>query len=99
MLAVGAVAARLPAVPGPPCPLRLLTGVPCPLCGSTTSVRTVLGGDPVAALAVSPVGVAAVIAAVVLLVWRPARVRVPWVVALVLLAGSWLYQLSRYGVF
>ena len=38
MLAAAAVLPALPGDPGLVCLLRTLTGVPCPLCGMTTSV-------------------------------------------------------------
>ena len=37
-----------------PCPLRTLTGVPCPLCGMTTAATGLASGDLGAALAANP---------------------------------------------
>ena len=97
MLALGVTLPHLPGHPGLPCPLRTVTGVPCPLCGMTTSVEATLRGDVRAAVAANPFGVLAVVVAVVLLLrptWR--RLQVP---ALVLLAGgavSWAFELHRY---
>jgi hypothetical protein len=79
------------------CPLRAATGVPCPLCGMTTSVTETLRLDLDAALAATPAGVAAVAAAVVLLVARPRRVRIPAPVPYVVLGCMWLYQLYRFS--
>ena len=42
MLGAAAVLPLLPGAPGLVCPLRALTGVPCPLCGMTTSVESIL---------------------------------------------------------
>lgn len=39
------------------CLLRAATGLPCPLCGSTTAAGAVGRGDPLAALAANPVTV------------------------------------------
>ena len=94
-------AAVYPLLPHPEllCPLRAATGIPCPLCGMTTSVTATVRGDLGAALAANPAGVLAVIAAVVLLVSRRARtIRVPSPVWGALLAGMWLFELFRYSV-
>ena len=94
-------AAAYPLIPHPDliCPLRAATGIPCPLCGMTTSVTATVRGDFGAALAANPAGVLAVAAAVVLLVSRRARtIRVPAPVWGLLLAGMWLFELFRYSV-
>ena len=99
MLAAGAVLPLLPSNPGLPCPLRTLTGVPCPFCGMTTSVKATMGlrlGDAVAA---NPGGVLLVVLAVALLVIRPARLAVPptWLLA----AGAallWAWELQRFNI-
>lgn len=97
MLAVAAVLALVPGHPGLPCPLRTLTGVPCPLCGMTTSVEATVHlrlGD---ALAANPAGVLAVVVAIVLLIRRPTTVPV-WLPAIfVLLAAMWVFELHRFG--
>ena len=41
MLGAAAVLPLLPIEPGFACPLRTWTGIPCPLCGMTTSVVAV----------------------------------------------------------
>jgi hypothetical protein len=97
MLALGVLLAHLPGDPGLPCPLRTTTGVPCPLCGMTTSVKATLRGDVHAALAANPFGILAVVTAILLLA-RPAwrRLQLP---AGVLMGGvlvSWLFQLHRF---
>jgi hypothetical protein len=98
MLAAGLVMTRLPAGAGLPCPLRTITGVPCPLCGMQTSVKATLGGHLGRAVAANPVGVVAVLVAVVLLVARPATIRVPpRPVVITALAAMWVFELVRFG--
>ena len=97
-----ATAALLPVLPGPdgaPCPLRALTGIPCPLCGMTTSVTAVVHLDPVSAVAANPAGVLAALLAVALLVMRDRRqVEVPVWVLPIGLALIWVWQLGRFAI-
>jgi hypothetical protein len=97
MLAAGAMLPLLPGHPGLPCPLRTLTGVPCPLCGMSTSVEDTVRLDLGGALGANPVGVAAVAVAVVLLVRRPAHLRISQPLVYVTLATMWLFELHRFG--
>ena len=93
-------AAVLPALPGSPhlfCPLRTLTGVPCPLCGMTTSVEATVHGHLGRALAANPAGLAVVALAVLLLVRRPASVRYSLLLLVAALALMWAFELHRYG--
>jgi hypothetical protein len=97
MLAAGAVLPLLPGHPGFACPLRRLTGVPCPLCGMTTSVEDTVRLHLHDALAANPAGVLAVLAALLLLVLRPRRLPVPFAVLPVSLAAMWLFELHRFS--
>lgn len=104
--AVAAVTvARLHAAhdPGVLCPLRLLTGIPCPLCGSTTVFIELGRGDLGAALAANPVTAAAGLGLLLAplglgsLWWRtPPRRRGGIVTAA--LAVAWGWQLGRLGL-
>ena len=99
MLAGAAVFPLLPGPDGLPCPLRSLTGVPCPLCGMTTSVTAAVRLDPLAALAANPAGVAVVLVAVGLLLFRRRRqLTVPVWAAPIVLALMEIWQLARFGV-
>jgi hypothetical protein len=95
-----AAAAVLPWVPGHPhlfCPLRTVTGVPCPLCGMTTSVEATVHlrfGDAVAA---NPAGVLLVVLTILLLVRRPAAIRVSIPLIIAALALMWAFELHRFG--
>ena len=97
MLGVGLLRPLLPGPSGVACPLRSLTGVPCPLCGMTTSVTEAVHLRLPEAVAANPGGVLLVLAAMVLLVVRRPRSVVvpPWAPAavVVLVAAAWADQL------
>jgi Protein of unknown function (DUF2752) len=95
-----------------PCPLRTLTGVPCPLCGMTTAATGLAAGDLGAALAANPFVL--VLAGFTLLMavvmaaralgwiagaaqWPASRRRQGYWVAGLLAAASWAFQLYRFG--
>lgn len=77
------------------CPLRTLTGVPCPFCGMTTSVVATLHADPLAAAAANPFGLLLVVGIVAVMIRRPAELSVPAAAALAVVGVSWLFQLLR----
>jgi len=95
-----------------PCPLRMLTGVPCPLCGMTTAATGLASGDLGVALAANPFVlllagftlVMAVLMAARAIGWVAPPAQWPasrsrrsyWVVA-GLAAASWAFQLHRSG--
>jgi hypothetical protein len=99
MLAAAAVLPALPGHPGLPCPLRTLTGVPCPFCGMTTSVEATAHLHLGDAFAANPAGIALVALAIYLLARRPATLRLPPLVVIVpALAAMWVFELFRVGV-
>jgi hypothetical protein len=94
------------------CPLRTLTGVPCPACGMTTAATRLAAGDLHGALAANPfvlvlAGLTLFMAMLMALravglaapptAWSAGRQRAAKVAAVALAAGSWLFQLHRFG--
>jgi Protein of unknown function (DUF2752) len=95
-----------------PCPLRTLTGVPCPLCGVTTAATSLASGDLGAALAANPfvlvlAGFTLVMVALMAArafgrldppaQWPESRRRQTYWLAGALAAASWAFQLHRFG--
>lgn len=80
------------------CPLRTLTGIPCPLCGMTTSVEATIRLDLADAVAATPAGLFAVAAAIALLVLRPSAIRVRAGGVYAALAAMWVFQLYRFSI-
>ena len=92
------VAAAWPVLPHPPiaCPLRALTGIPCPLCGMTRACVAAVHGHLGTSLAFNPAGVLVVLAAIVALV-RPqwlTRVSAPAWAILVAVGALWLWNIG-----
>jgi len=98
MVVLAAIRPFVPFEVAPPCPLRTLTGVPCPLCGMTRGVTAVVHGHLGRAAELNPGAFAAVGAALLLLVFaRAKRVTIPvWTVG-VAFAALWGYQLFKYA--
>jgi len=98
MLGIAAVRPLLPVEPGLPCPLRTVTGVPCPLCGMTRSVTAAVHGDLARSVFLNPAGIVVVVLAVALLLgWRVRRITyATWLVP-ALLGTMWAYQLFKYA--
>jgi hypothetical protein len=98
MLGAAFVLPALPGHPGAPCPLRTLTGIPCPLCGMTTSVEATVHLNIAGALAANPAGIAAVLAAIVLLLLRPPRIVLPRAAVVGTLSAMWVFELFRFSI-
>lgn len=82
------------------CPLRALTGIPCPLCGTTTAVVRLGQGRVASALAANPVTLLG-LALLALAPLLAGRVRVPhraapWLLTCAI-ASAWTWQLARFG--
>jgi Protein of unknown function (DUF2752) len=105
-LAGGAVLAAAAARPlvagghlGVACPLRSVTGVPCPLCGMTRGVTALVHGDVGRAVILNPGSVLVVFAAVALLVmWRVHHVTVPTWTIPATVALLWAFELTKYAL-
>lgn len=108
MVVGGALMTALPATNVILCPLRAITGVPCPFCGMTTGTLALARGDMVGSIAANPAAIVLVVA--VLLAFVPVSARralaaigatvprpPPWLVW-VMLAPLWLWQLARFGL-
>jgi hypothetical protein len=99
LLAGGLVLAHLPTGVGLPCPLRALTGVPCPFCGVTTSVRATLGGHLRAGLSAAPLGLLLVAAAfAITLRLGPATIRIVRPLLIFAVAAEWAFELHRFHI-
>jgi hypothetical protein len=98
-LAGGLLLAHLPAGVGLPCPLRTLTGVPCPFCGVTTSVRDTLGGHVRAGLSAAPLGLLLIAVAIAIaLRLGPGKVSLLRPLVIVGLAAEWGFELHRFHI-
>ncbi len=98
MLGGGVLLPILPSHPGIACPLRATTGIPCPLCGMTTSVEETVRLDLHDAVAANPAGVLAVAVAVLLLVVRPRNLRLPSAAVPLTLLAMWAWELHRFSI-
>src|SRR5437763_13789186 len=91
----------LPVLPGHPsfvCPLRAVTGVPCPLCGLSTSVEETVRLHLRSAVDANPFGLVLVVVAVALLALRPRRLRLPMPLLYFALCARWPFELHRFSI-
>jgi hypothetical protein len=80
------------------CPLRAVTGVPCPFCGTTRGVIDAVHGDVAGSLLMNPGALLLVVGAVLLLVGVVKRpVAFPRWSLVVGVAGLWAFQLFKYA--
>jgi hypothetical protein len=96
LIGAAAVWPVLPVHPPFACPLRALTGIPCPFCGMTRACVALVHGHVAASLAFNPAGILVVALAAVLLI-RPriiTRIRPPiWTVTLAF-ALLWFWNIG-----
>ena len=98
MLWLAVVLPLVPGYPGVPCVLRTFTGIPCPFCGMSTSVKETVRLQLRDAWAANPAGVVAVVVAVTLIVVRPDKMRLPALLIPTALAAMWIFQLFRFSI-
>jgi hypothetical protein len=86
----------LPVHPPFACPMRAITGVPCPLCGMTRACVAALHGHLGTSLAFNPGGVLVVLVACIALLRPQLLVRVPPPTWLVIgaLGALWLWNIG-----
>ncbi len=98
MLGAAAIRPLIPFEFVPPCPLRTITGIPCPMCGMTRGVTALVHGDFARALLMNPASyVAVALALLLLLQWKTKRVVVPVWLIMAALAAMWTWQLFKYA--
>jgi hypothetical protein len=90
-LALGFVRGFIPGRPGISCPLRALTGLPCPLCGMTTSLTELSHLHLIKGVIANPAGVLVVLIALI----ATRRRMVPFPVVLATLAAMWAWEIIR----
>jgi hypothetical protein len=89
--------------PGILCPVRALTGVPCPLCGGTTVFMELGAAHPAKALAANPVVLAGAVGLAMAPLgsgrrwWAMGPRTRAWIIGIVV-ALSWVWQLARFGL-
>lgn len=91
------------------CPLKRLTGYPCPTCGFTRGTLSFLQGHPIRAWLYNPLlfsflGVFAAVVAVRVLFGRRLAIqlsgserKVAWATMIVLFVANWLYVIRCVG--
>ena len=92
------------------CPLKRLTGVPCPTCGSTRAVVLLLRGNVVGAFAIQPLATTAICLLplvwialgsafgrrrTALLFWAAFRRPLVWWLCAVAVTANWVYVIVR----
>jgi Protein of unknown function (DUF2752) len=96
MVAIAAAWPLLPAHPPLACPLRAITGIPCPLCGMTRAVVAAAHGHLGTSLAFNPAGIVVLVVAVVAIL-RPAwltRLRIPLWSVFTLAGALWVWNIG-----
>lgn len=96
MVAIAAAWPVLPVHPPFACPLRSLTGVPCPFCGMTRAVVAAAHGHLGTSLAFNPAGIF-VLALAVVAIFRPAwlaRLQVPMWSLFSILGVLWVWNIG-----
>ena len=96
MLAIAAAWPILPLHPEVACPLRALTGVPCPLCGMTRAIVAAVHGHVGESLAFNPGGFI-VLALALVAILRPAwlaRLQLPTWSIFAIVGALWAWNVG-----
>jgi len=100
LAAGGLLWAATPIHPPLACPLRSLTGIPCPVCGMTRAVTAAMRGDLWASLRYQPAGIVLLAIGLFMLARRSRDpVRVPVWMILSGLALMWAWNLTLNPTF
>ena len=100
MLGAALVWPALPVHPPYVCPLRTITGIPCPFCGMTRAVVAATHGHIVTSLRYNPAGILLVALAIALVVGgRAERAHIPRWVLPVGFALLWAWNLTLNPTF
>ena len=105
---VGVAATRTLGLPLPPCPLRTLTGIPCPGCGAGRSISALLDGDFLAAVdhnVLVPLAIALIAWSAIAAFsrrsgarwWDPLAARWASLAVAAAIGGFWLLRLLPFG--
>jgi len=108
LVAAGVWLSRRSNVPVELCLFRKLTGVPCPTCGATRGVLSILHGRPLRAWALNPLLFTVAAAAAAMLALRVASARslrvecrwtrrgtvLAWGIAVALVLANWAYVIA-----
>ncbi|MFC0038476.1 DUF2752 domain-containing protein [Actinomadura rayongensis] len=103
LAAVGVACVHRVNDPGVLCPLRAITGIPCPLCGGTTVFIELGSGRPVQAVLANPVAFAGAVGLAVAPLgagvrwWALRPGTRAWILGAALVASE-LWQLARLGL-
>jgi Protein of unknown function (DUF2752) len=85
----------------PPCPLRTLTGVPCPFCGMTRGALALVHGNVFGSLALNPgivvLALVAIAALVMVVVRGSPRIALPTWLPFAVVIALWSFQLFKYA--
>ena len=96
LVGAAAIWPMLPLHPPLACPLRSITGIPCPLCGMTRACVAAAHGHLGTSLAFNPGGILVILLAVTALI-RPqllVRVQPPLWLTIGALAALWVWNLG-----
>jgi hypothetical protein len=96
LVGVAAAWPLLPVHPSYACPLRAITGIPCPFCGMTRACVAAMHGHVGASLTFNPGGIVVLALAVALLI-RPAWLRFlrrPAVFWITTLGALWIWNVG-----